>query len=64
MELAKSEHKKYQDWQTKKKRSSNRSNPHQEKLPKWMTGEWETDTRSDEDIQKRVEELERFLTNL
>jgi len=64
MELAKSEHKKYQDWQTKKKRSSNRSNPRQEKLPKWMTGEWETDTRSDEDIQKRVEELERFLTNL
>ncbi|MGV3488699.1 MAG: replication initiation and membrane attachment family protein [Tuberibacillus sp.] len=64
MELAKSEHKKYQEWQTNKKRPTNRSNQRKERLPKWMTGEWKVQEQSDEDVKKRVQELEQFLTNL
>lgn len=64
MELARSEHKQYQEWHTTKKRPANRSNQRKERLPKWMTGEWEVTQSSNEDVEKRAKELEDFLTNL
>jgi replication initiation and membrane attachment protein len=64
MELAKSEHKQYQAWHTTKKRQTNRSNQRKDQLPKWMTGEWEVKQVSNEDVKKREQELEDFLTNL
>ena len=66
MELAKSEHKKYQEWQTAKKKPNSRNNSNQrvDRLPKWMTGDWEVKSHTNEEVKKRAQELEDFLTNL
>ncbi|WP_158077253.1 replication initiation and membrane attachment family protein [Caenibacillus caldisaponilyticus] len=65
MELAKEEHKKYQEWHLEKQRGEKRTNPRRDRLPKWMThsGEFAPE-RSEEDAAEREKRLEKFLNQL
>ncbi|MFC7393688.1 replication initiation and membrane attachment family protein [Scopulibacillus cellulosilyticus] len=70
MALARSEHKKYQQWsQTKNKKQSQktRKNDHQERLPKWMTDKSSSKEQtglSDEEAAKKRKSLEDYLNNI
>lgn len=64
MALAKSEHKKYQEWRSQKKQPRTRVNPRRDQLPKWMTNEAPDVQIAQTQADDRQKWLEDYLNNL